>query len=73
MDHDFGYFEPNTLKRNLKKITNYQERAFELSVYSMAELLADNTGNDTLIDHPVGYGKTALFDPVKTGIVITVF
>ena len=59
MDHDFGYFEPNTLKRNLKKITNYQERAFELSVYSMAELLADNTGNDTLICiFPGGQGAT---------------
>ena len=49
----------NTLKRNLKKITNYQERAFELSVYSMAELLADNTGNDTLICiFPGGQGAT---------------
>ena len=59
MNHDFGYFEPDNIKRNLKMMAGYQKRAFELSVYSMAELLADSTGNDTLICiFPGGQGAT---------------
>ena len=59
LDHDFGYFEPNDIKRNIKMMVGYQKRAFELSVYRMAELLADSTGNDTLICiFPGGQGAT---------------
>lgn len=49
MDHHFGYFDISPFKQFLKKITRYQKRSFELTVYGMAETLADNTGRDTLI------------------------
>lgn len=49
MDHQFGYFDINPLKQFAKKITHYQKRSFELTVYGMAEMLADNLGKDTLI------------------------
>ena len=61
MDHSFGYFDNNDLKQTIKKVIHYQKRAFELSVYSMAEILADNTGNDTLICiFPGGQGATTI-------------
>lgn len=61
LDHNFGYFDNNKMKEWAKKAIRYQKRSFELSIYSMAELLADNTGNDTLICiFPGGQGATAL-------------
>ena len=61
MDHSFGYFDNNDLKQTIKKVIHYQKRAFELSVYSMAEILADSTGNDTLIClFPGGQGATTI-------------
>ena len=49
MDHHFGYYDINPFKQFAKKITRYQKRSYELTVYGMAEVLADNTGKDTLI------------------------
>jgi len=49
MDHQFGYFDLNAFKQFAKKLLRHQNRSFELSVYSMAEWLADHTGKDTLI------------------------
>ena len=49
LDHQFGYFENDELKEFAKKLVGYQKRAFELSVYNMAKVLADSTGSDTLI------------------------
>ena len=49
MDHHFGYFDLNAFKQFAKKLLRHQNRSFELSVYSMAEWLADHTGKDTLI------------------------
>lgn len=61
LDHNFGYFDNNKMKEWTKKAIRYQKRSFELSIYSMAELLADSTGNDTLICiFPGGQGATAL-------------
>ena len=61
LDHNFGYFEPNTLKKILKKLFHYQKRAFELTVYSMAETLVDSLGKDTMICiFPGGQGTTAI-------------
>ena len=61
MDHAFGYFENNELKQFAKKLVKYQKRAFELSIYNMAKVMADNTGNDTLICiFPGGQGATAI-------------
>lgn len=61
MDHRFGYFENDDLKKFAKKIVGYQKRAYELSIYSMAKMLADQTGSDTLVCiFPGGQGATAL-------------
>ena len=49
MDHHFGYFDLNAFKQFAKKLLRHQNRSFELSVYSMAEWLADHTGKDTII------------------------
>ncbi len=48
MDHQYGYYDINPLKQFAKKILHYQKRSNELTVYSMAEWLADHTGRDTL-------------------------
>ena len=61
LDHHFGYFENDELKEFAKKLVGYQKRAFELSVYNMAKVLADATGGDTLICiFPGGQGATAI-------------
>lgn len=61
LDHDFGFFDNNTTKQWVKRMINYDKRSFELSVYSMAEMLADSLGEDTLICiFPGGQGTTAI-------------
>lgn len=61
LDHRFGYFENDELKEFAKKMVGYQKRAFELSVYNMAKILADSTGSDTLICiFPGGQGQRLL-------------
>ena len=63
MDHQFGYYDINPLKQFTKKITHYQKRSFELTVYGMAEVIADNTGKDTLICiFPGGQDGTVIAD-----------
>ena len=42
LDHQFGYFDNNDTKQWLKKMTGYTKRAFELSIYYMAEVLAES-------------------------------
>ena len=61
LDHNFGYFDNNDLKQMAKRMLKYQKRSFELTVYSMAERLADHTGSDTLIcTFPGGQGATTI-------------
>lgn len=61
LDHDFGYFEHDDLKKFAKKMINYQRRSFELSIYTMAQRLADQLGEDTLIcTFPGGQGATII-------------
>ena len=61
LDYNYGYFDNNGLKQYAKKILGYQKRAFELSVYSMAMKIADNTESDTIICiFPGGQGATAI-------------
>ena len=63
LDHHFGYFDNNDLKQFAKKLIRYQKRSFELTIYSMAEMLADSTGRDTLIcTFPSGQGATVISD-----------
>ena len=49
MDHHYGYFDISPFKQFTKKILHYQKNSNELTAYSMAEVIADNTGKDTLI------------------------
>lgn len=49
MDHHFGYFDLDAFKQFAKKLLRHQNQSFELTVYSMAEWLADHTGKDTII------------------------
>ena len=61
LNHNFGYFDNNDLKLIAKKMLHYQKRSFELSVYQMAKVLADQTGQDTLICiFPGGQGATII-------------
>ena len=63
MDHRFGYFDLSPFKQFIKRITRYHKRSFELTVYGMAEVLADNTGKDTLICiFPDGQDGTVIAD-----------
>ncbi len=57
----FGYFDLSRTKEFLKKLVHHDKRAFELSVYGMAEYLATHLGKDTLICiFPGGRGATDL-------------
>ena len=50
LDYAFGYFDPTSrLKQYIKRLFHYNKRSFELSIYGMAESLALNTGEDTII------------------------
>lgn len=66
LDHSFGYFENDNFKHWIKKTAGYQKRAYELSVYKMAQVLADQFGEDTLICiFPGGQGATTIADLSK--------
>jgi len=74
MDHHFGYFDISPFKQFVKRITRYHKRSFELTVYGMAEVLADNTGKDTLICiFPDGQDGTVIADLGKGSITYNKF
>lgn len=61
LDHTFGYFDNDALKQWGKKVIGYKKRTFELSIYGMAEALASQLGQDTLVCiFPSGQGNTTL-------------
>jgi hypothetical protein len=61
MDHQFGFFDINQSMQWIKRMTSYDKRSFELTIYSMAEMLADSLGKDTLICiFPGGQGTTMI-------------
>lgn len=49
LDHQFGYYNLNELKLSIQKMIHYQKHSHELTLYGMAQYLALNTGEDTLI------------------------
>lgn len=66
LDHNFGYFDNDDMKQFAKKVLHYHKRSFELSIYRMAQKLADATGNDTLICiFPGGQGTTTIANMSK--------
>ena len=49
LDHRYGYYDTDEMKLFIKKLLRHQKHSHELSVYSMAQWLTDNMGEDTLI------------------------
>ena len=67
MGHVFGYYDHSSrYKQYLKRLLHYDKKAFELSVYSMAESLANQLGEDTLICiFPGGHGMNTIQELMK--------
>lgn len=67
LDYTFGYFDHSSqLKQWVKRILHYDKKAFELSVYSMAEELATKLGEDTIICvFPGGHGMNTIEQLMK--------
>ena len=67
MGHVFGYFDHSSrYKQYLKRLLHYDRKAFELSVYSMAESLVSQLGEDTLICvFPGGHGMNTIQELMK--------
>ena len=67
LDYNFGYFDHSSeFKEKIKEIFHYQRKAYELSLYGMAEALASKIGNDTLICiFPGGHGMTRIEGLIK--------
>lgn len=66
LDHDYGYFDPNSRKQWMKRLIGYKKHSYELSVYGMAERLVFQLGDDTLLCiFPGGCGGTRIADLSK--------
>ena len=67
LDYTFGYFDHSSqFKQWVKRILHYDKKAFELSVYSMAEDLASKLGEDTIICiFPGGHGMNTIEQLMK--------
>ena len=66
LDHRYGYFDYSDLRIITRRVLGIHNKSFELSVYSMAELLASNLGKDTLICiFPGGQGLTDIANMSK--------
>ena len=67
LDYTFGYYDHSSqFKQWLKRILHYDKKAFELSVYNMAEILADELGEDTVICiFPGGHGLNTIQELMK--------
>jgi len=67
LDYTFGYFDHSSqFKQWVKRVLHYDKKAFELSVYSMAEELATKLGEDTIICiFPGGHGMNTIEQLMK--------
>ncbi len=67
LDYTFGYFDHSSqFKQWVKRMLHYDRKAFELSVYSMAEILAQELGEDTVICiFPGGHGMNTIQELMK--------
>ncbi len=67
LDYTFGYYDHSSqFKQWVKRILHYDKKAFELSIYSMAEVLAQNLGEDTMICiFPGGHGMNTIKELMK--------
>lgn len=61
LNYQFGGYAEQRWRRTVKRLFNMHERSFELSVYRMAEELATQLGNDTIICiFPGGMGQSPI-------------
>ena len=62
MNYVFGYFDHSSrLKQFVKRLLHYDRKAFELSVYGMAESLITELGEDTILCiFPGGHGQNTI-------------
>ena len=67
MDYVFGYFDHSSrLKQYVKRLLHYDKKAFELSVYGMAEALIPQLGKDTIVCiFPGGHGMNVITGLMK--------
>lgn len=66
LDHKYGYFDYSDLRVITRRLFGIHNKSFELSVYGMAEYLADQIGEDTLIcTFPGGQGLTDIANMSK--------
>ena len=67
MDYVFGYFDHSSrLKQYVKRLLHYDKKAFELSLYGMAEALIPQLGKDTIVCiFPGGHGMTTITQLMK--------
>lgn len=75
LDYTFGYFDHSSqFKQWVKRILHYDKRSFELSVYSMSEVLAKELGEDTVICiFPGGHGMNTIKQLMKPAKVYNKF
>ena len=61
IDYGFGFIDDSVSKQHFKKFLRYRKRSFELSLYSMAETLVSQLGEDTMICiFPGGRGMSSI-------------
>lgn len=61
LDYGFGFIDDSVSKQHFKKFLRYRKRSFELSLYSMAETLVSQLGEDTMICiFPGGKGMSCI-------------
>lgn len=66
LNYLFGGYAEERWKRTIKRFFQIHERSFELSVYRMAEELATQLGNDTIIcTFPGGMGESPIYNLSK--------
>lgn len=67
MDYVFGYFDHSSrLKQYVKRLLHYDKKAFELSLYGMAETLIPQLGKDTIVCiFPGGHGMNTITQLMK--------
>ena len=67
LDYVFGYYDHSSrLKQYIKRLFHYDKKAFELSVYGMAEYLVSHLGKDTIVCvFPGGHGMNTITELMK--------
>ena len=74
LNYQFGCYSDVKWKRHLKRFIQDHRRSFELSLYSMSEVLAQELGQDTIICiFPGGMGETPIWKFVRINYIYPIF